>query len=92
MSKDVSFPETAFRFQVTRFSKKCVSVQRKLIRPKVIVFTVSRLTRTQSNKGSLHIVLYNESMVCPCSRAYMRGENGKESLINGLFVQVSNFT
>ena len=22
-------------------------------------------------------------MVCPCSVAYMRGENGKESLING---------
>ena len=26
--------------------------------------------------------IYNESMVCPCSGAYMRGENGKESLIN----------
>ena len=23
----------------------------------------------------------NESIVCPCSRAYMRGENGKESLM-----------
>ena len=28
-------------------------------------------------------VNYNESMVCPCSGAYMRGENGKESLIIG---------
>ena len=35
----------------------------------------------------VHVFFFNsiaiyESMVCPCSRAYMRGENGKESLIN----------
>ena len=32
-----------------------------------------------------------ESMVCPCSGAYMRGENGKESLINGFPGTVPNF-